>query len=442
MAMASASAASGDFGSAFGSRILSITMIWFLSAWPAPTTVFLTWFGAYSETEIPNIAGASIATPRAWPSFSVATPSLLTKVCSTAASIGRKSPSTGATPWWVASRRLASGGLSSGSTEPQAIKVSRLPSISITPHPVRRRPGSIPRMRTGWRIGTEDMGIYTPVGSPRPSHLNRHPRESGEWRVPRTLRSTKWCAAEPGSMASGMWAPVQRSSVARCTASGTRDHLPAQSRHQRIRNLEIGEHVLDVVVFVQKVDQFQEPLGGLVIDRHGIMRFPGQRRFSGFAEFCLQRLGDLAEGFLRGVDLVAALAGDDVVGAGLDRGIQHRVVGAYACVIFDDAGAVEHEGHRAGLAEIAAGLGEVGADVGGGAVAVVGQRLDDHGHPAGTVALVADLVVILALAADRLFYRALDRVLRHVLLAGRDDRGAQPGIHGGGGRGPFWPHPD
>ena len=88
MAMASASAASADGGSALGSKIFSIIAIWFLSAWPAPTTVFFTWFGAYSATEMPNIAGASMATPRAWPSFSVATPSLLTKVCSTAASIG------------------------------------------------------------------------------------------------------------------------------------------------------------------------------------------------------------------------------------------------------------------------------------------------------------------------------------------------------------------
>src|SRR5712671_5142844 len=153
MAMASASAASGDFGSALGSRIFNIIRTWFLSACPAPTTVFFTWFGAYSATEIPNIAGASIATPRAWPSFSVATPSLLTKVCSTAASAGRKSPSTAARPPWIASRRLASGRPSGGSTEPQPTNISRLPSISITPQPVRRRPGSMPRMRTGWRIG-------------------------------------------------------------------------------------------------------------------------------------------------------------------------------------------------------------------------------------------------------------------------------------------------
>src|SRR5215510_9477361 len=96
IAIASASAASADFGSALGSRIFSIIAIWFLSAWPAPTTVFFTWLGAYSATVIPNIAGASMATPRACPSFSVATPSLLTKVCSTAASAGPKLASTAA----------------------------------------------------------------------------------------------------------------------------------------------------------------------------------------------------------------------------------------------------------------------------------------------------------------------------------------------------------
>ena len=34
-------------------------------------------------------------------------------------------------------------------TEPQAKKVSRLPAISTTPQPVRRSPGSMPRMRIG-----------------------------------------------------------------------------------------------------------------------------------------------------------------------------------------------------------------------------------------------------------------------------------------------------
>src|SRR5580692_10059843 len=387
MAIASASAASGDFGSAFGNRILSIIRIWLLSAWPAPTTVFFTWLGAYSATDIPTIAGASIATPRAWPSFSVATPSLLTKVCSTAASTGRKPPSTAASPSWIASRRLASGRPSAGSTEPQPTKVSRLPSISITPQPVRRRPGSMPRMRTGWRIGATVMGYFI--------------LHAGVSRLARAI------------------------SYQRHTSQRVRDtSLPTHLGDQCVGSLEIGVDILDVVMLVQQVDQLQQLLAGLVVHRHGILRLPRQRRLAGLAEFCLQRLGDLPEGLLRGIDLVTVLAGGHVVGAGLDRRIQHRIVGGDPGVIFDDPGAIEHEGHRTGFTEIAAGLGEVGADVGRRAVAVVGRCLDDYGETARTVALVANLVVILTLAADRLLHRALDRVLRHVLLAGGDDRGA------------------
>src|SRR5665213_1797673 len=331
MAIASASAASADFGSAFGSRIFSITRIWFLSAWPAPTTVFLTWFGAYSATAIPNIAGASIATPRAWPSFRVATPSLLTKVCSTAASTGLKSPSTVASPSWMASSRLASGRPSGGSTEPQPTKVSRLPSISSTPQPVRRRPGSMPRMRTGRRIGGGVMCIDNIATA---SGILDRPVEAGR-RQPTMVRPCR--------------------------------SLPAQLRHQRVRYLEIGIDVLDVVVLVEQVDQLQQLLAALIVDRYGVLRLPGQRCLARFPEFRFQRLGDLAKGLRRGVDLMAALARGHIVGAALDRRIEHRVVGGDPGVIFDDAGAIEHEGDRIGFAKIAAGFGEIGADVGGGA---------------------------------------------------------------------------
>ena len=118
---------------------------------------------------------------------------------------------------------------------------------------------------------------------------------------------------------------------------------------------------------------------------------------------------------------MAAFAGDHVVGAGLDRGIQHGVIGGGAALIFDDTGVLEHEGDRAGLAEIAAGLAEERADVGGGAIAVVGQRLDDDSDAAGAITLVTDLVIALRLAAHRLLDGALDIVLGHVLLARRND---------------------
>src|SRR5215470_17007081 len=49
----------------------------------------------------------------------------------------------------MARSRTARSALSSVATDPQARKLSRLPSIVTTPQPVRRRPGSIPRMRIG-----------------------------------------------------------------------------------------------------------------------------------------------------------------------------------------------------------------------------------------------------------------------------------------------------
>ena len=82
----------------------------------------------------------------------------------------------------------------------------------------------------------------------------------------------------------------------------------------------------------------------------------------------------------------------------------------------------------AGLAERAAELGERGADVGGGAVAVVGQGLDDQRDAARAIALVADLLVALALVAGAAPDRALDVVLGHVGGARRLQRAAQARI--------------
>src|SRR6185437_7417809 len=101
-AMASASAASSDCGDAFGSSTPIIMRICALSPCPAPTTVFLTTLGAYSATDSPARAGTSMATPRAWPSFSVDAPLALTKVCSTAASCGAWVSMMRMSPSWIA----------------------------------------------------------------------------------------------------------------------------------------------------------------------------------------------------------------------------------------------------------------------------------------------------------------------------------------------------
>src|SRR5688572_28186825 len=71
MATASASAASCGDGTAASPRS-SLTICWTcgLSARPYPTTARLISAGVYSTTGSPACAAASIATPRAWPSFS------------------------------------------------------------------------------------------------------------------------------------------------------------------------------------------------------------------------------------------------------------------------------------------------------------------------------------------------------------------------------------
>ena len=184
-------------------------------------------------------------------------------------------------------------------------------------------------------------------------------------------------------------------------------------------------------MLLEGLHELHELLAGLVVDGDGGLGLPDELGGLRLAELVLERLGHLVEIALVAIDLVAVFGGDDVVRAGIDGGLQHGVgIGNFRSEL-DVADPVEHEGDGAGLGEVAAALGEVGADVGGRAVAVVGHRLDDDGRASGPVALVADLVVILRIAAGRLVDGALDVVLGHVLGAGGEDRGAQARVHVG-----------
>ena len=118
----------------------------------------------------------------------------------------------------------------------------------------------------------------------------------------------------------------------------------------------------------------------------------------------------------------------DVLGARLDGRFHDLVFRADGGGIGDLAQPVEHEGHRAGFTKVAAALVEGGADRGGGAVAVVGQRLDDHAYAAGAEALVADVLEIVGVGALGLLDRPLDVVAGHGLGAGVVDRQAQARI--------------
>src|SRR6056297_3330437 len=120
--------------------------IWSLVACPTPTTVFLTVLGAYSPTANPNCAGTSRAMPRACPSLSVPAPSLLTKVCSTAAVSGAYCRRISVS-WTCRDMRRAAMSAPEEWQMPLATCDKRLPSTSITPQPRFRNPGSIPNTR-------------------------------------------------------------------------------------------------------------------------------------------------------------------------------------------------------------------------------------------------------------------------------------------------------
>ncbi len=94
-----------------GQKPATMKATWVLSAPPVPTTAFFTTLAAYSLTESPAWAGASMAAARAWPSFRVDEPLAVTKVSSIAASSGPWAATTSLTATNRQSRRSESGEL-------------------------------------------------------------------------------------------------------------------------------------------------------------------------------------------------------------------------------------------------------------------------------------------------------------------------------------------
>jgi hypothetical protein len=83
----------------------------------------------------------------------------------------------------------------------------------------------------------------------------------------------------------------------------------------------------------------------------------------------------------------ALLVGLDVLGPGLQGDLHDPVLVDAVAEHDQQAAPAEQVGDAAGVGQAAAALGDHVADVGGGAVAVVGQGLDHHRHPAGGVRL-------------------------------------------------------
>src|SRR4029453_12705342 len=132
-----------------------------------------------------------------------------------------------------------------------------------------------------------------------------------------------------------------------------------------------------------------------------------------------RRLEGLPDGLQvgrRGVDLDRlGVVCVDVLRPGVDRGEAALVGAGPAPPDPDQPPRLKLPGDRPRARQLAAGLREDRADLGGGPVAVVGRRLDEDRHAARAVALVDDLLELLGVtAAGRLLDRPLDVVCGHV----------------------------
>src|SRR6266849_1467668 len=190
-----------------------------------------------------------------------------------------------ASPAWIAARREAKASRSSVSTRPQPRKASRLPEISTIPQPVRRRPGSMPRMRI--------------AGAP-----------------------TRFDTAAPAARLAGT-PDLHRARIGP-SSRGAREaslegrpalELRPDLGHQRVGDLEIGKNVLHVVAVLERLDQAQQFFALLVVEPDRALRLPHQGGLARLAEPRLQRPGDLAQPVLPDVDLVPGAGRSHVVGA-------------------------------------------------------------------------------------------------------------------------------
>src|SRR6185312_2133831 len=156
----------------------------------------------------------------------------------------------------------------------------------------------------------------------------------------------------------------------------------------------VGVDVLHVVELLEGVGELEELAGrvGVELDLHrgdefdlvGLVLDPG----------LLQCSDDGAQVGGLGVDLEVLAGLLDLVGAGLEDGQEDVVLGQVLRGQRDDALAGEQVGDRARVGDGAAVARDGQADLGGGAVLVVGQALDEQRRALRTAGLVDDLGVV------------------------------------------------
>src|SRR5690625_661866 len=321
----------------------TISWTWSFSARPDPVTAALTSLGVCMPSGRPARAAATMASPA-----TCAVPMTERTLCWA----NTRSTATASTSWVtihssmpaeMVSRRCWTG-MSGGvrRTPTATAGSSRRGPESTTPSPQRVRPGSTPRTR------------MRPVSQAPPTC--RGSDTAGDRRAP---------------------------------------SVGVELGEDLVGRVEVGEDVLHVVAVLQGVDELDDlarPLDvHLDLHRGHELRLGGVVLQAGV----LQR-GAHGDDVARVAEHLEALAEvGDLLRTCVEDGTEDVVLREAVGLGDEDGPApVEQVGHRARVGEGAAVTGEGHADVGGRAVAVVGEALDEHGHPAGRVALVHDGLVV------------------------------------------------
>src|SRR5690606_31953169 len=161
-------------------------------------------------------------------------------------------------------------------------------------------------------------------------------------------------------------------------------------RHDLVGDVRVGVDVLHVVGVLESVDEAHHLPGAFLVERD--FHAGNEAQLSGlvFDPRFLQggthrhQVAGLADDLERFAHVV------DVLSARVEDSEGDVVLGRAFLGDDDQALAVEQVGHRARVSHGAAVAGDRDAHFGGGAVAVVGEALDEQGDAAGSVALVHD----------------------------------------------------
>ena len=128
-------------------------------------------------------------------------------------------------------------------------------------------------------------------------------------------------------------------------------------------------------------------------------------------------------------DLVGVALRLEILGTGVERGLESIILRILRCIDVELALSLEHPGHGIRRAEVAAAARKPVPNLGDSPVGIVGHREDQDRDPSRTITLVCNLLVFDTFELARpLLDRPLDVFLRHRCCPRGLDRRSQPRI--------------